>query len=140
MSYKLFIWLLGLLMLPCLSGQIEAQLPESTPVVTVSMKRVPLPDILSELEKQTGMFFSYESSLIKDLPDVSLVVRDESLNYCLKRLFSALPVIYRVTGQYIILKRKPQLFTISGFVRDSASYESLLNATIIEKISGKGSV
>ncbi|SEG26673.1 TonB-dependent receptor [Parabacteroides chinchillae] len=140
MSYKLFIWLLGLLMLPCLSGQIEAQLPESTPVVTVSMKRVPLPDILSELEKQTGMFFSYESSLIKDLPDVSLVVRDESLSYCLKRLFSALPVIYRVTGQYIILKRKPQLFTISGFVRDSASYESLLNATIIEKISGKGSV
>lgn len=63
--------------------------------------------ILMELEKQTGLFFSYESSLLKRAARGFLSVRDESLSYCLKRLFSPLPIIYRVTGQYIILKRKP---------------------------------
>lgn len=140
MSYKLFIWLIGFLIFTCTTRQVRAQIPEPTPTVTVNMKRTPLPEVLTEIEKQTGMFFSYESSLLEKLPNVSLVVRDEPLNYCLRRLFASLPIIYRITGQYIILKKKPQLFTISGFVRDSASYESLLNATIIEKISGRGSV
>ncbi len=42
----------------------------------------PLLDILMELEKQTGLFFSYESSLLKELPEVSLSVRDESFVKC----------------------------------------------------------
>ena len=54
----------------------------TTPTVTLDMRQVPLLDILMELEKQTGLFFSYESSLLKELPEVSLSVRDESLSYC----------------------------------------------------------
>ena len=77
---------------------------------------------------------------VKVLPEVSLSVRDESLSYCLKRLFSPLPIIYRVTGQYIILKRKPRQYTISGFVRDSASYESLLGASVLVKSSRGGTM
>ena len=51
-----------------------------------------------------------------------------------------MPVVYRITGRYVILKRKPRQYTISGFVRDSASYESLIAATVVERSSGKGSV
>lgn len=126
---SIVVWLIGILLLPGWMGHLYAQMPEPTPTVTLDMRQVPLLDILMELEKQTGLFFSYESSLLKELPEVSLSVRDESLSYCLKRLFSPLPIIYRVTGQYIILKRKPRQYTISGFVRDSASYESLLGAS-----------
>ena len=118
-------------------GHLYAQMPEPTPTVTLDMRQVPLLDILMELEKQTGLFFSYESSLLKELPEVSLSVRDESLSYCLKRLFSPLPII---TGQYIILKRKPRQYTISGFVRDSASYESLLGASVLVKSSRGGTI
>ena len=104
------------------------------------MRNVPLQDILLEIEKQTGIFFSYESSMLKEYQKVSLTVHEESLSYCLKRLFDPLPLVYRVTGQYVILKQKPRLYTISGFIRDSASYESLISATVIERVSGKGSV
>ena len=99
-----------------------------------------LQDILLEIEKQTGLFFSYESSMLKEFRHVSLTARDESLSYCLKRLFEPLPLVYRITGRYVILKRKPRQYTISGFVRDSASYESLIAATVVERSSGKGSV
>lgn len=135
----LFFILLGAC-LPYTGAKANQPLPESTPAVTLDMRQVPLLDILLELEKQTGMFFSYESSLLDEFSRVSLTAHDESLVYCLRRLFATLPVTYRVTGQYIILKRKPQLYTISGFVRDSASYESLISATVIDKVSRKGSV
>lgn len=139
--YRLYLFfiLLGAC-LPCTGAKANLPFPESTPAVTLDMRQVPLLDILLELEKQTGMFFSYESSLLDEFPSVSLTAHDESLVYCLRRLFATLPVTFRVTGQYIILKRKPRLYTISGFVRDSASYESLISATVVDKVSRKGSV
>lgn len=136
----IIVWLMGILLFPDWVGPLYAQMPEPTPTITLDMRQVPLLDILTELEKQTGLFFSYESSLLKDLSEVSLSVRDESLSYCLKRLFDPLPVIYRITGRYIILKRKPRQFTVSGFVRDSASYESLLGASVQVRESGGGTM
>ncbi|MDH6304669.1 outer membrane receptor for ferrienterochelin and colicin [Parabacteroides sp. PF5-5] len=110
------------------------------PLVTIDMKQVDVEDVFLELEKQTGLFFSYESSLLDEFPKVSLTVKDESLSSCLKKLFANLPVVYKVANGYIILKRKPRQYTISGFVRDSVSYESLINATVIDCLSGKGGV
>jgi outer membrane receptor for ferrienterochelin and colicin len=136
---RIFALLFGLLFFPA-GGCLKAQLSESTPAVTLEMYNVPALDMFMELEKQTGMFFSYESSLIGDIPAVSLKAQEESLSYCLKRLFASLPITYRITGQYVILKRKPRQYTISGFVRDSASYESLINAAVQDGLSGKGSV
>ncbi|MDR3141809.1 MAG: TonB-dependent receptor [Tannerellaceae bacterium] len=136
---RIFALLFGLLIFPA-GTRLKAQLSESTPAVTLEMYNVPALDMFLELEKQTGIFFSYESSLIGDIPPVSLKVKDEPLSYCLKRLFASLPIAYRITGQYVILKRKPRQYTVSGFVRDSASYESLINAAVQDGMSGKGSV
>ena len=83
---SIVVWLIGILLLPGWMGHLYAQMPEPTPTVTLDMRQVPLLDILMELEKQTGLFFSYESSLLKELPEVSLSVRDESLSYCLEAL------------------------------------------------------
>ncbi len=117
---------------------VRAQLKEPVPPVTLSMKNVPLGSVLKELEKQTGMFFSYESSLLAHLPKVSIQLEEVSFTFCLNRLFENLPLTYRITGQYVILKTKPRQYTISGFVRDSVSYESFIYATVLDKISGKG--
>lgn len=140
---RIWILLTGILML---FAQVKADdlpsvadLPvEPTPMVTMNMRQVPLLDILQELEKQTGIFFSYESSMLNEFPKVSFKAQDESLTYCLRRLFSTLPVTYRMTGQIVILKRKPRLYTISGFVRDSVSYESLINASVFERNTKSG--
>jgi len=104
------------------------------------MRQASLPVIFTELEKQTGMFFSYESTLLDDMPTVSVSFQDQTLSYCLRNLFSQVPLTYRITGQYIILKRKPRQYTVSGFVRDSASYESLLGASVIERNTTRGVV
>ncbi|MDR1403144.1 MAG: TonB-dependent receptor [Tannerellaceae bacterium] len=136
---RVFVLLIGLLIFP--EGiRLNAQLSESTPAVTLDMRNVPVQDIFFELEKQTGVFFSYESSLVEAMPTVSLKATEEPLLHCLKRLFASLPIVYRITGQYIILKKKPRQYTIIGFTRDSASYESLINATVQDGISGKGTV
>lgn len=142
MFYRVYLLLMGLFAAASYLGakDFSSLSVAPTPTVTLDMRQVPLQDILLELEKQTGIFFSYESSMVKEFQKVSLTVKEEALSYCLKRLFTPLPVVYRMSGQYVILKRKPQLFTISGFVRDSASYESLINATVVERVSGKGSV
>ena len=120
-------------------GPYVADLPvEPTPTVTMNKRQVPLLEILQELEKQTGIFFSYESSMLDEFQKVSFKAQDESLSYCLRRLFYALPITFRMTGQIIILKRKPRLYTISGFVRDSVSYESLINASVFERNTKSG--
>jgi outer membrane receptor for ferrienterochelin and colicin len=136
---RIFVLLSGLLIFPA-GISLQAQLSESTPPVTLDMHNVSILDLFFELEKQTGMFFSYESSLIGDMPVVSLKAKEEPLSYCLKRLFAPLSITYRITGQYIILKRKPRQYTVSGFVRDSASYESLINAAVQDGRLGKGTI
>ena len=131
--YRVYLFVIGICICCPLIGAKEPLplLADPTPTVTLDMKRVPLQDILLEIEKQTGLFFSYESSMLKEFRHVSLTARDESLSYCLKRLFEPLPLVYRITGRYVILKRKPRQYTISGFVRDSVSYESLIAATVV---------
>lgn len=140
---RIWILLTGILMLfPQVKAEdwlSVADLPvEPTPTVTMNMRQVPLLEILQELEKQTGVFFSYESSMLDEFQKISFKAQDESLSYCLRRLFYALPVTYRMTGQIVILKRKPRLYTISGFVRDSVSYESLISASVFERNTKSG--
>lgn len=112
----------------------------SVPLISINVKDKSLRYILTALEKQSGFFFSYETNLLDDLPPVSFEAHKEPFAYCLKRLFHKLPLTYRVTGQYVILKYKPRVYTISGFVRDSASYENLINASVLEKRSGEGTM
>lgn len=121
-------------------ASVFSQTRGAVPSVSIDMKDKPLRYILTELEKQSGFFFSYETNLLDDLPLVSFSARNETFSYCLKQLFQGLPLTYRVTGQYVILKHKPRVYTLSGFVRDSASYENLINATILEQKSGTGAI
>ena len=47
--------------------------------------------------------------------------------------------MYKVSGKIVILKRRQRQVTISGFVRDQASSESLIGASVYEVASRKGS-
>ena len=106
--YRVYLFVFGIcLCCPLIRAKEPLPLPaDPTPTVTLDMRQVPLQDILLEIERQTGIFFSYESSMLKEYQKVSLKVHDESLSYCFKRLFDPLSVVYRMTGQYVILKRK----------------------------------
>ena len=108
------------------------------PLVTLDMRQVPVRKVLTEITRQTGVTFSYESSLIKHLPAVDITMTDKPLSYCLRILFQKLPVEYIQSGKYIILKKRQEKMVISGFVRDKASSESLIGASIYDAESRRG--
>jgi len=118
----------------------NAQTREAAPNITLSVEKVNIRTVLSEIEQQSGYIFSYESFLLDSLPEVSFNVANESLASCLRKLFLHLPLSYRITGQYIIIKQKPLMYTISGFIRDYISYENLISATAQDIHSGRGTV
>lgn len=106
--------------------------------ITLNMWNVSLKEILTEIEKQAGVTFSYESSLLKEFQKTSFKVNDAALDDCLARLFADYPFVYKRTGNIVVLKRKPRQVTISGFVRDKTSAESLVGASVYEVNSLSG--
>ena len=106
--------------------------------VTLNMWNVSLKEILTEIEKQAGVTFSYESSLLKEFQKTSFKVEDAALDDCLAQLFASYPLVYKRTGNIVVLKRKPRQVTISGFVRDKTSAESLGGASVYEVNSLSG--
>lgn len=125
--------IIGVLLMSVMSLTAQLRL-----TVTLNVKDKPLTDVLKEIERQTDMYFSYESVLLEGLPTVSLSVKEMALEDCLRRLFHTHPILYQIIGKYIILKKKPKQVVISGFVRDKTSSESLIGASVYELATQKG--
>lgn len=134
----ILLFLIGVFLLS--APVVSAQSTTEEPLVTLAAEQTPLADVLKEIERQTGVFFSYESDWVAGLPPVSLHVEKQTLSICLKALLTPLPVTYRITSRYVIVKKKRRYYTLSGFVRDSVSDECLINASVFDRISGQGGV
>ena len=118
---------------------IEAKGTEhDEPLVTLDMKQTPIRKVLAEITRQTGVTFSYESSLTKHLLPIDITITAQPLSHCLRILFQKLPVEYIQSGKYIILKKKQKNIVISGFIRDKSSSESLIGASIYDAKSHQG--
>ena len=118
---------------------IEAKGTEhDEPLVTLDMKQTPIRKVLAEITRQTGVTFSYESSLTKHLLPIDITITAQPLSHCLRILFQKLPVEYIQSGKYIILKKNQKNIVISGFIRDKSSSESLIGASIYDAKSHQG--
>lgn len=131
-----FVCLSCFLMSEKLSAEVNGV--DEVRTVTLNMRNVSLKEILTEIEKQAGVTFSYESSLLKAFQKTSFKVEEAALDDCLAQLFAGYPIVYKRTGNVVILKRKPKQVTISGFVRDKTSAESLVGASVYEMSSLSG--
>lgn len=133
------VTLVVMMMIFSLSGlQAQTIRVDETRKVTLNMQKASVREILDEIQKQTGVTFSYESSLLSGLPKTTFRADGEALEDCLTRLFVNLPVVYKMTGKIVVLKRKPKQVTVSGFVRDKRSAESLIGASVYEAHSRVG--
>ena len=56
--------------------------------------------------------------MLKEFQKTSFKVEDAALDDCLAQLFASYPLVYKRTGNIVVLKHKPRQVTISGFVRD----------------------
>lgn len=78
---------------------IEAKGTEhDEPLVTLDMKQTPIRKVLAEITRQTGVTFSYESSLTKHLLPIDITITAQPLSHCLRILFQKLPVEYIQSG------------------------------------------
>lgn len=137
---------LGKLILVCLAflfGVLQSVRAEDEPVISFSVRQAPIEKVLLEIEKQVGKHISFESSLLKNIPPVTLSVQNQPLSLCLYELFYTYEIEWLVTGDYLILKRKsesysPQdsmkLISLQEFIVEA---DSLRNAAVLTDEPGK---
>ncbi len=105
-----------------------------------------LEQVLEKITKQTGINFSYNSDLLDPGQKVTLQMEQKSLKEALDEILPAFNLEYVLVGNQIVLQKKKSLlgegksYTISGFIRDSQSSESLPGATVMIAQTGTGTI
>ncbi|MET0394408.1 MAG: SusC/RagA family TonB-linked outer membrane protein [Chitinophagaceae bacterium] len=75
--------------------------------VTISARNVPLQNVFTQIEKQTGYTFFYKSDLLEKGSPVTLELKNVSLAAALEACFKTQPFTYSLEGKIIVLKPKP---------------------------------
>ena len=110
--------------------QAQVKGPEET-VVTISVKDEPLHKVLASIEKQTSFRFAYNSELILQQKNITINAVKMKLHDLLNSLLDGTSIIYKITGNQIVLQKYiPERVTISGYIRDKKSGESLIGTSI----------
>lgn len=74
------VTLVVMMMIFSLSGlQAQTNRVDETRMVTLNMQKASVREILDEIQKQTGVTFSYESSLLSGLQKTTFRADDEAL-------------------------------------------------------------
>lgn len=74
--------------------------------VSIAVKQVPLSRVFDEISKQTGMSVAYKEDLIKDLPLVTVNMKDATVPEVLEKCLKDMPLTYEITGSIIKVKQK----------------------------------
>ena len=137
---------LGKQVLVCLAflfGVLQSVRAKDEPVISFTVRQTPIENVLLEIEKQAGVHISFESSLLRNIPPVTLSVRNQSLSVCLYELFYNYEIEWLVTGNYLILKHKSDTFSPQDSIKLISLQEfiveadSLRNADVLTDEPGK---
>ncbi|MHB1920951.1 MAG: TonB-dependent receptor domain-containing protein [Chitinophagaceae bacterium] len=113
--------------------QLDAQQRESSlPGITLSVQGVPLTELLSQIEQQSHFRFAYDADLIALHKKITLQVKNIPLQVLLRHLFKGEHINYLFLGNQIILRMEnpPAEITLSGYIKDLQSGETLPGATL----------
>lgn len=108
----------------------------------ITFKNANLKEIVSSIEQQTTYSFIFGED-IKLSKNISLQLREKNIDKLLDALFKDQPISYQINGKHIILKKKiirraPRRYTISGYLTDKSSQETLIGANIFENNHREG--
>ena len=94
--------------------------------------------VMDELADAYGVSFVYDSSIGPMLGHVAREFHADSLEDALRQLFEGTGVVWKLQNRYVVLKKQATgntssrtsrgRFTVSGFITDSASGETLIGA------------
>ncbi|MCA1747768.1 MAG: STN domain-containing protein, partial [Bacteroidales bacterium] len=116
-------------------------------LISIECNDVEIREVLNHIEEQTGLVFSYNNRLFDDKERVSMNVEAVPLDAVLRIMFREMQIQHIIMEQQIILKRERKAlfgdrsteesgsvpgvrFTVSGYVKDAATGEILIGATV----------
>jgi len=116
-----------------------AQKAEDT-LVTVQIKDRPFREALSIIEFKIPYKFAYSSEVAAGEPSVNVSAVRMPLSELLAVLFRGSTITYHIIGHQIILQKpvQPSRVTLSGFVKDARTGESLIGASVYIPSAGTG--
>lgn len=120
--------------------QTQAQKAEAK--LSFSIRNATLEEFVKRIENSTGFSFIYGEE-VKINHCITLDVKQKTIPEILDLAFANEPVKYQITGRHILLQKKKQKpvsrkFTISGYVTDGTSSETLIGANILESRQQQG--
>ncbi|MRG45184.1 SusC/RagA family TonB-linked outer membrane protein [Chitinophaga sp. SYP-B3965] len=89
-----------LLVFVCMQASALAQ------TVTMSGRQLPLKEVFSQLEKQTGYVVFYNAALLSKTKPVSVSVKDMAIETFLKTIMADQPIDYEINSKTITIKAK----------------------------------
>lgn len=117
--------------------------------VQISGGKVSIEHFIERISDQTGVLFSYSSSQIDAKKSIQLADGRESLRDILAMLAKQYDIDYLIVENQVVLKRKGKdeviefdqhLYTISGYLFDSSTGETLIGAAVIVSGTGNGTI
>jgi len=130
----------------CLAISLSSLAQSSSDEITVEIKKGNLDEFIKTIESQTNYRFVYGEDIQLKTP-LTMSANKRPLKEILSKAFSNLGIGYRITDAHIILKEelkkgKPvtKRFTVSGYITDETSGETLIGANIYNSINGEGTI
>ena len=106
--------------------------------VSVHVKDMPLRNVLTIIEQQVAYKFAFDAELVSRQKPVTVDITDESLDEAIRQVLKGTNISYSIIDKQIVLREVPPRITLSGYVRDSLSGESLPAAIIYFPEKGTG--
>lgn len=104
--------------------------------ITIKVHQKPLTEVLVEIGRKGGFYFSYNTVILKGDSLVTLEEKDKTIRQILDGLLGERYEFLETSKYVIILQREgisaAKIYTISGYVADGVTKEKLTNASVFE--------
>ncbi|HET6256049.1 MAG TPA: TonB-dependent receptor [Puia sp.] len=117
--------------------------PGKPPIlVTVTLVNRPFPEALAVIEMRIPYKFAYSSELVRGQKNISITAVNMPLDDFLRKLLQGTTLTWQLIGDQIVLQGSAASarVTLSGYIRDARTGESLVGASVYLPASGTGVV
>lgn len=123
----------------CVLFKSVAGVPALEREVNMVLTNEPAGNVLRKIQDQTGLIFSYSSSVLNRISPVSISLKQKTVREALALILPK-DVMYKTKNNYIILKEKTveketKKKELSGYIYDKNTEKKLANVTVYDKTS-----
>ncbi len=115
-------------MVGCLSGYSQESILDKK--INISKQDVSIAYFFDLLEKETGVTIAYSDDAIDIFKIVSINFEEKPLHQILRSVFPSQSYKFKVLGQKLLIYKRPNRYTLNGYISEKGSDEYLPGASI----------